>query len=200
MLEFIEVLQTRRSIRQYKSEAIPKELILKLLDNCRYAANAHNSQPYRYIILQNPSIKATLIKEMVKRYEQDLRADGISEAIIIEIISTSQNRFLNAPVLILACLTMENMHKYPDSERQKAEFIMGIQSVANSSQNLLLAAHAEGLGACWYCAPLFCPDIVKSTLNLPDSYSPLAFITLGIPNETPPPINRKPIGEIVQFL
>ena len=91
------------------------------------------------------------------------------------------------------------MDNYVDIERRDAEFIMGVQSVANSLQNLLLLAHSKGLAGCWYCAPLFCPDLVKSILKLPESFMPQAFITLGVPNETPPPINRKPIGELVSF-
>jgi len=53
-----------------------------------------------------------------------------------------------------------------------------------AGQNLLLAAHHAGLGACWMCAPLFCPDVVRDALNLPDHWQPQALITLGYPAET----------------
>ncbi len=197
MLEFLEVLRTRRSIRKYKSQAISKEQVLELLDLCRYAANAHNSQPYRFIILLNSSIKKSLIEAMAARYKSDLQGDGVTKSAIANIISTSSSRFLEAPILILACLTMEDMDEYSDSDRKNSEYIMGVQSVANALQNLLLIAHAKGLGACWYCAPLFCPDIVKSILNLPDNYIPQAFITIGIPDEVPHPIHRKTLDELV---
>ncbi len=200
MPEFLEVLQTRRSIRKYKPQAISKDQILELLDICRYAANAHNAQPYRFILLINPLLKQALIKAMATRYESDLRDDGVSESKIDKIIDTSNSRFLRAPVLILACLTMEDMDKYSNAERNQAELIMGVQSVANTLQNLLLLAHAKGLGANWYCAPLFCPDIVKTILNLPASYIPQAFITLGIPDETPPPIKHKLLEDLVLIL
>jgi coenzyme F420-0:L-glutamate ligase/coenzyme F420-1:gamma-L-glutamate ligase len=53
-----------------------------------------------------------------------------------------------------------------------------------AGQNLLLAAHEAGLGACWMCAPLFCPDVVGSALDLPEDWQPQALVTLGYPMET----------------
>ena len=200
MPEFIEVLKSRRSIRRYKAQIPSKKTILEILDLARHCANAHNSQPYRFIVILNSNIKETLIKAMVSKYEQDLRKDGIPEPKITQIIGTAMSNFLNSPILILSCITLDDMHKYPDLERQHCELLMATQSCANSLQNILLIAHAKKLGACWYCAPLFCPKIVKSILNLPPSYIPQAFVTLGTPNETPTPINRKPLDEIVQFL
>jgi nitroreductase len=60
---------------------------------------------------------------------------------------------------------------------------MGAQSVAIAVQNLFLAAHVEGLGACWMCAPLFCPDVVTTVLDLPPDWEPQALITMGYPAE-----------------
>ena len=58
-----------------------------------------------------------------------------------------------------------------------------MQSVALAAQNMLLTAHAEGLGACWMCAPLFCPDVVRAELSLPDDWLAQGLITLGYPAE-----------------
>jgi F420 biosynthesis protein FbiB-like protein len=92
-------------------------------------------------------------------------------------------RIAGAPALIVACLSMADMDTYPDDRRAAAERVMGIQSVALACQNLLLSAHAAGLGACWLCAPLFVPDIVRTTLALPDAWEPQALLTLGWPAE-----------------
>ena len=61
---------------------------------------------------------------------------------------------------------------------------MAVQSVALACQNLLLAAHDVGLGACWLCAPLFAPDLVRAALDLPAQWQPQAIITLGYPAES----------------
>jgi coenzyme F420-0:L-glutamate ligase/coenzyme F420-1:gamma-L-glutamate ligase len=61
---------------------------------------------------------------------------------------------------------------------------MAVQSVALACQNLLLTAHVYGLSACWMCAPLFVPQLVRSTLDLPPAWEPQALITIGYPAET----------------
>ncbi len=56
---------------------------------------------------------------------------------------------------------------------------MAVQSTAMAGHNLLLAAHAAGLGACWLCAPLFCPDVVRDILELPADWQPQGLVTMG---------------------
>jgi len=62
-------------------------------------------------------------------------------------------------------------------------------------QNLLLAAHAEGLGACWMCAPLFDAEAVRQALDLPADWQPQALITLGRPASAGKPAMRRPLAE-----
>jgi F420 biosynthesis protein FbiB-like protein len=90
------------------------------------------------------------------------------------------------------------MDYYPDARRQAAERLMAVQSVAMAVQNLLLAAHAEGLGACWMCAPLFCPDAVRSALSLPEDWEPQALVTLGYPGGPGKVPVRRPLADLVR--
>jgi coenzyme F420-0:L-glutamate ligase/coenzyme F420-1:gamma-L-glutamate ligase len=92
---------------------------------------------------------------------------------------------------------MADMDRYPD-KRQRAEHLMAVQSTAMAVQNLLLAATADGLGACWMCAPLFCPDVVRAALALPDDWEPQALVTLGGPADTGKPATRWPLAERVR--
>ena len=98
-------------------------------------------------------------------------------------VAISHARLTGAPVIVVPCLTMEDMDAYPDLRRNHAEWQMAVQSVALATQNLLLAAHAAGLGACWMCAALFVPDLVRQVLDLPEHWQPQALITLGYPAE-----------------
>lgn len=120
---------------------------------------------------------------MGDRLRRDLQVDGAPSSIIEKDVSRSFARISGAPVLVLVCLSMADMDQYPDQKRRRNEWIMAAQSAAMAGQNLLLAAQAEGLGACWMCAPLFCPDVVGKTLALPDDWQPQGLITLGYPAE-----------------
>jgi nitroreductase len=74
---------------------------------------------------------------------------------------------------------------------------MGVQSVSASATYLLLAFEIKGLAACWYCAPLFAKDIIKDTLNLPNSFIPMAFFTVGYSMNKSPKPKRKDLKDII---
>lgn len=118
---------------------------------------------------------------MGERLRADLTADGAAADVIERDVSRSYSRISSAPLVVVVCLSMVDMDRYSDERRGEAEYIMAVQSVAMAVQNLLLAAHTEGLGACWMCAPLFCPEVVCAALDLPTDWQPQALITLGYP-------------------
>jgi nitroreductase len=92
---------------------------------------------------------------------------------------------------------MEEMDRYPDPLRAQAEWTMAVQSTAMAGAHLLLAAQAEGLGGCWMCAPLFCPDEVREALALPTSWVPQGLVLLGHAAEPGRARPRKPMSDIV---
>ena len=123
--------------------------------------------------------------------------DGRSEDFIHKKIEKTKINFLSSPYLILLCLDTKELEKYSDSEREKNEYIMGVQSVSASATYLLLAFEIKRLAACWYCAPLFAKDIIKNALNLPASYTPMAFFTVGYSTRESPEPNRKDLKDII---
>ncbi len=181
--EMLEVIRSRRSIRRYENRPVPRETIDELLEAARWAPSAHNRQPWRFAVIQAAETKHALAAAMGARLRADLEQDGTPREVIEADTARSYARMTNAPVVIVVCVTMRDMDTYPDARRNKAEYLMATQSVAMAVQNLLLAAHARGLGACWMCAPLFVPDTVREVLHLDADWEPQAMITLGYPAE-----------------
>jgi len=175
------IMKGRRSVRRYAEQPIAPELVQRLLEAAIWAPSAHNRQPWRFVVLSSAETRRALAAAMGERLRADLTADGAAPELIERDVSRSYSRISGAPLAIMVCLSMADMDRYPDGRRNEAEYIMAVQSVAMAAQNLLLAAHAEGLGACWMCAPLFCPDVVRNALNLPADWQPQALITLGYP-------------------
>lgn len=181
----LQALIDRRSLRRYGTLPVPSELVQTVLEAARWAPSAHNRQPWRFVVIQSQLQKERLALAMGAQLRRDLVADGMMTAAqIAEDADRSYDRMTSAPVIILLCLTMADMDVYPDEKRTHAEMLMAVQSVAMAGQNLLLAAHAVGLGACWMCAPLFCPDVVQAALKMPNDWLPQALITLGYPAQT----------------
>jgi nitroreductase len=92
---------------------------------------------------------------------------------------------------------MEDMDVYPDPKRARAEELMAVQGVAMAVQNILVAAHSEGLGACWMCAPLFCQEEVGAALGVPSRWQAQALLTLGVPASKGKPPVRRPVDEVL---
>ncbi len=181
---FYDVLFTRRSVRRYQPQPVPRPIIERILKAAIWAPSAHNRQPWRFAVLQNDEKKRALAQAMGARLRHDLQADGASPELIEKDVARSFARISGAPVLIVVCMTMVDMDAYPDAARQRNEWIMATQSTAMAGQNLLLAARAEGLGACWMCAPLFCADVVAHHLGLPGDWQPQGLVACGYPSES----------------
>ena len=176
---FWELIRGRRSVRRYRPDPIARPLLEKLLTAAIWAPSAHNRQPWRFCVVTTEPAKQELSDRMSARWRADLGADGVDAALVERRVRISHARITGAPALVAASVSVEEMDDYPDQRRQEAEWLMAVQSTALACQNLLLAAHQYGLAACWMCAPLFVPDLVRDALDLPDSWHPQALITLG---------------------
>jgi coenzyme F420-0:L-glutamate ligase/coenzyme F420-1:gamma-L-glutamate ligase len=95
---------------------------------------------------------------------------------------------------------MSEMDSYPDEKRRQAERTMAVQSVAAAGLQLLLAAHAEGLGGVWVCAPLFAQEVICKTLGLSENWEPQAMFYIGYPDELPKPKELKDLQGLVTRL
>ncbi len=147
--------------------------------------------------MTDASVKARLAEVMAQDFEQDLLRDGLPPEKLQAQIKRSKDRLTSAPVAIILCLDMSEMDSYPDEKRRQAERTMAVQSVAAAGQQLLLAAHAEGLGGVWVCSPLFTQEAIRMTLELPEQWEPQALFFLGYPAAQPEARERKPLEAIV---
>jgi F420 biosynthesis protein FbiB-like protein len=193
MSHVLDAIRERRSVRKYQARPVPHELIEEVLMATGWAPSAHNAQPWRFIVLADASVKRELAEAMAESWAADMAKDGLN--IEADKRKVSVERFATAPVLILACLTMDGMRKFSDEKRKKSERDLAMQSLGAALQNLLLAAHAKGLGACWFCAPGFCKETVRKVLKIPDEVEPEALIAMGYPAEKPPVPSKKLLGD-----
>jgi nitroreductase len=92
------------------------------------------------------------------------------------------------------------MDIYSDPKRQRGEYMMACQSVALAGGVMLLAAHAEGLGGVWVCAPLFAQETVRQVFDLPDSWEAQGLLLMGYPEVIPPPRARLTVEKVSRFL
>src|SRR3954470_5739221 len=193
--DLLELIKGRRSIRRYEPRPVPRALVRELLEAASFAPSPHNRQPWRFAVLTELAAKARLADAMGARLRRDRLRDGDPQEAIEADVARSRARICGAPVAILAALSMADMDLYADAARSAAERDMALQATAAAVQNLLLLAHARGLGASWMCAPLFCPEIVRAALSLPQDWEPQAHVTLGFPAGPGRERARRPLAD-----
>jgi F420 biosynthesis protein FbiB-like protein len=151
------------------------------------------------VILDQPAGRERLAVAMEIGFAVDLRKDGLTEIEIQKQLARSRARILGAPAAVVLCMDESEMDRYPDESRQAAESLMAAQSVALAGGTLLLAAHAEGLGSLWMCAPLFAQERVIRALDMPAGWQPQALLLLGYAAREPVLRPRKPLREVVLY-
>ncbi|TMD53684.1 MAG: nitroreductase family protein [Chloroflexi bacterium] len=191
------LLRGRRSVRKFRDRPVPRELIEQILEAARWAPSPHGRQPWRFIVLTRPELKNLLADRMGETWRHNLQMDGQDSGVVNLRLDKSRQRILNAPVIILPCLYLEDLDRYPDERRQADETTMAIQSIGAAIQNMLLMAYDLGLDAGWMCAPLFCPEIVCDALNLDTRLIPQAMITVGYAAADPQRRERLPLSNLI---
>jgi coenzyme F420-0:L-glutamate ligase/coenzyme F420-1:gamma-L-glutamate ligase len=192
-----ELVATRRSIRSFTDQPVERDVLRRLLHAACLAPSAHNRQPWRFVGLEGGELRDRLASAMAEPFRIGLAREGLDRDEIDRMVARGSERMMGSPVVVLLCLTMQDMHRYVDDDRARGERTMAVQSVALAGGQLLLAAHAEGLGACWVCSPLFTPAIVGQILDLPSDWEAQGMIALGYADEPGRFRERKPLEEVV---
>jgi coenzyme F420-0:L-glutamate ligase/coenzyme F420-1:gamma-L-glutamate ligase len=194
--EFMELACTRRSSKILGLGEVPVEMVVRAVEAGVWAANAHNSQPWFFIVVVDHEVKKRLLDEMAEQWLEDLIGDGVPRENAVKVVEAGKERSMRASALIVACLSMREMETYWDSGRSRLEYIMGVQSLAAALQNILLALHSMGYGACWRCSPLFAPEAVRKVLEIPDDVEPQALVEVGLKGLETHGV-RKPLKDVV---
>ncbi|MFQ6077102.1 MAG: nitroreductase family protein [Candidatus Bathyarchaeia archaeon] len=204
-MDVLEAIRTRVSVRRYKPDPVPEAMIETVLGAACRAPSGANQQPWRFIVIRNPDTKrmigeisvkggAALISPKVA--ERVVRSYRISDperrrAVIQSMVTGSRYRFIGeVPVLIAACA---------DTSVSPRTYMLDTSAAI---ENMLLAAHGLGLGACWTMVALLNPSDeagVKRILGVPNHVKVVAIVTLGFPSRVPRPRPRKGLGEVTFY-
>jgi coenzyme F420-0:L-glutamate ligase/coenzyme F420-1:gamma-L-glutamate ligase len=198
--EFLTFLRSRVSVRQFTPEPIPREILERILETAAWAPSAHNRQPWRFVVLESEVARQRLVDCMTPEYQVALQKQRMSPDEVETKMEKRARRILGAAVGVLLCYAASDMDTYEnDPQRQSGEELLGAQSVALAGGQMMLAAHAEGMGSVWFAAPLFTQQAVCTAFELPDDWQPQALILMGYPAEKPEPRWRKPLQEVTRY-
>lgn len=187
MTEFFEVAHGQRAHRFLRPDPVPEELLEKLLDVATKAPSAQNTQPWEFVVVTDPEIRAALTEQTRHWWEGYAREYSRPEVDTYQWSHTdawATGAFSEAPVILIVC---------GDSNAMDAALLPS--SIFPAVQNILLGALALGLGSLLSTLPVVSAAHVRPVLGLPDNLVPMACIPLGWPARRLGPPRRIPYAD-----
>lgn len=163
-------MAARRSVRRFRPDPVPEELLRQVLEAATRAPTGGNMQPWEFLLVTDPALKAALVNET---YSGFYSGPG-----------NPQLWIGTAPVLLVVlCNYKRTLARYgPDA------FKWAPLDVAAATENLILAAVEAGLGCCWVGG--YREEAVCQLLRLPELVKPVGLLPMGWPAEAPAPKPR----------
>lgn len=172
------IIETRRSIREYSDEPVPREVIQELIEIANWAPSPENSQNWRIFAVRSPEaldrIKQLLAEAFDSKVQKLLGRAFESKPKLVTRTRGFFSTLGGAKAMLFVFAT-------PSGHGLRID----MQSTAAWTQNFLLAAHARGLATCWFAGVLYCEDAIRDLLGVKDPDWVLATgVTLGYPAKT----------------
>lgn len=199
--DLMRVIRGRRSVRSFLPDPVTRDVIEKLIEAARWAPSASNRQPYRFFAITARDLldrMAEAVLQETRRLLSELRMDAMDDA---DRYLASFAHFRSAPLVFAPIyregfdLLSASMEERSSDTSQQA-LLDAHASVCAATMNLLLAAHALGLGTCWMTGPLVAARPLSKILEVPQGWKLAALIPVGHPGETPEAPPRKSIDRL----
>jgi len=199
--EVIKCIKSRRSIRNYREEALPKETIEKIIEAGKYAPSAENRQPWKFVVITNKELMKELSEETKKQIEWILKKrrkfrkkykelEERETLLFLQAVAKSSKDviFHEAPVVIFI---ITEDRAFND------------ESCACAAENMMLAAWSMGIGSCWigFAKFLEMNEEAREKIGVPSNHHIASCIVFGYPEKVPKkPLPRKPTSGIMKWI
>lgn len=201
-MELIETIQSRRSIRKFKTDPIPEKYITELIESGRLAPSGSNLQSTRYVIIKSEEARA--------KFAECTPLPFVTQAPLIiaccidkQVLDTAEKRskelmqsnaFADTPLANMNrdSETYNKRRREMDEESLKSYLSL---NAAIALEHIALRAVDLGLGSCWIM--MFDREKAKKILELDERYDVVALLPIGYPDQNPPQRPRLELNELV---
>ncbi len=213
ILDLEKLIKGRRSIRQWKKQEVPDELLKKAVELATWAPNGGNYQGWRFIIVKRKELiekMANVVQSVADKIASWPEAVSWQED--VDRYRKNASFFRKAPVCIgvfsgVYQSPMDKVLVARESFDREAKEILGfrrsaptaIQSSAAAVTTMLLAFQQMGLGAVWLVSPIQAKKEIEAILKVPSNMDLICLIAVGYPDESPQK-ERRPVEEVLEFV
>ncbi len=189
----LKAIKERRSIRRFEDQDVDQTKIEQILRAATWAPSANNHQPWKFVVVRSKETKEKVLNAFLDRMRDYFESHDIP----LDRIRAFWSGIFDAPVHIFAFCDTSAVDMEVDFE--ETQMLWSTQGVSAACQNILLAAHALGLGSVWTGASLAVEDQIKDMLAVPKGVRLMTVIAIGYPDHEPLPPVRKPLSDVVFF-
>jgi nicotinate-nucleotide--dimethylbenzimidazole phosphoribosyltransferase len=171
--DLLDLMRRRRTARRHGPAPVPEDALADILEAARWSPSAANRQPWRFVLIRDPALKAALRREFL--------AEAAPREARYRAVTEKQADLLLAPGLVLVCGDPGTKSRYVNAVEigegvQEELFLLSMGAVI---QNMLLMAAAHGLSATWIARAARLPATAR-LVGLPETLRALAFVALGV--------------------
>ena len=185
---FFQVVRSRRSVRGFQSTPVPDEHLMQILDAARLAPTSGNQQPWKFLVVRDPSLVEELKDTCIERSLEARRARGLQVSDeVAAAVRESYGGYFSAPVYVVVLTDGES--RYPTYNHWDGPMAAGY---------LMLAARALGYGTV-HITDSIPPDVTKEVLGIPDRYTRVCITPIGVPEAWPESPEKRALGELIVY-
>lgn len=210
-----EAIYTARSLRHFKPDPVPQELITKVLDAAIRASSGGNTQHWTFVVVRDAAKRRQIAAIYRKAsdhasavYASRPKPDHLTDEQYAQFLANSGylwDHMADAPVILVPCLAKRPLPEkasLPDIVQARyADHLANVQRISGSSiypaiQNIILACRGLGLGTVITTNHILYENEVKAVLGIPEDVSTFALMPIGFPTRKYGPLTRKPVTDV----